>query len=82
MSITAVICHTGLQNSFHVQVKLLSLSAPDVALGEREEEEIQVLARLQGAGGEAGVGWGVGAQLQSSPWVQDEKIYGGARSFH
>lgn len=33
VSITTVICHTGMMNSSHVQVKLLFLSAPPLAAG-------------------------------------------------
>lgn len=52
MSITTVICHTGIQYSFHVQVKLLFLSAPPITMGDGERERrdpLKVLAWLERA---------------------------------
>lgn len=51
VSITTVICHTGIQYSFHVQVKPLFLSASPITMGERGRESgggnpVKVLAWL------------------------------------
>lgn len=76
VSITSVICHTGIQYSFHVQVKLLSLSASPIIMGD------------WGGGKGRWAGWnpvkGAGmtgervseierAPLQSNPWVGIKK---------
>lgn len=90
MSITTVICHTGIQYSSHVQVKPFFLSAPPITMRERG-------AKRESEGeGERESSKGVGmtgdrkrkrergfeierALLQSSPWVGDEEIYRGTQ---
>lgn len=51
VSITAVICHAGMQHSFHIQVKLLFLSAPLITMWGAGLGGGGTVKVLQGGGG-------------------------------
>lgn len=72
MSITTVICHTGIQYSFHVQVKLLSLSASPITMGDWGGGWGVKSSKGAGMTGER-VGEIERAPLQSNPWVGIKK---------
>jgi len=78
VSITTVICHTGIQYSFHVSVKPLFLSAPPITMcergREREYSEGVGMTGERGRGRERERDFEIErALLQSSPWVGGKK---------